>query len=41
MPAVRLAARLGLAELVGVCVVEDSLRDFLEACGFTTEPEQH
>jgi hypothetical protein len=41
MPAVRLAARLGLAELVSVCVVEESLRDFLEACGFTTGPEQH
>jgi hypothetical protein len=41
MSALRLAARLGPAEVIGVSAVENSLREFLEACGFIEPPAQH
>ncbi len=34
MSALRLSARLGMAELRRACAVEDSLREFLIECGF-------
>ncbi len=35
MSAVRLAGRVGMTEVRGACEVEQSLREFLEVCGFT------
>ncbi len=39
MPALRLSARLGMAELRRACAVEDSLREFLIECGFPVMQE--